>query len=95
MKKSLSKCELEALNEEFVVEYTYISTAIEGNTLTLRKTDLVLKGLMIDKKPLREHLQTIGHKEVYDYICNLANDKVELSDYIIKQINYFVLTDKP
>ena len=44
--------ELERLNEEFVTEYTYNSNAIEGNTLTLRETDMVLRGLTIDKKPL-------------------------------------------
>lgn len=39
----------EPLNNEFAVEYTYNSNAIEGNALTLRETDLVLRGLTIDK----------------------------------------------
>ncbi|WAM07641.1 hypothetical protein [Mycoplasmopsis cynos] len=42
--------ELARLNEEFTIEYTYNSNAIEGNSLTLRETDLVLKGLTINKK---------------------------------------------
>lgn len=49
----LTAGEVARLNEEFIVEYTYNSNAIEGNTLTLRETDLVLRSLMIDQKPLR------------------------------------------
>lgn len=45
--------EVLALNEEFAIEYTYNSNAMEGNTLTLRETDMVFRGLTIDKKPLR------------------------------------------
>ena len=48
-KRPLTQGELERLNEEFLVEYTYNSNAIEGNTLTLRETDMVLKGITIDK----------------------------------------------
>lgn len=49
--RPLTEGELERLREEFIVEYTYNSNAIEGNTLTLRETDLVLQGLTIDQKP--------------------------------------------
>ena len=54
-RRPLTEGELERLNEEFTVEYTYNSNAIEGNTLTLRETDLVLRGLTIDQKPLKDH----------------------------------------
>lgn len=94
-KRPLTEGELERINEEFVVEYTYNSNAIEGNTLTLRETELVLRGLTIDKKPLKDHMEAVGHKEAFDYIVDLVKDKVELSEYIIKQIHYLVLADKP
>jgi len=93
-KRPLTEGELQRLNEEFVVEYTYNSNAIEGNSLTLRETDLVLKGITIDKKPLKDHLEAIGHKEAFNYISDLAKDKIELSEYIIRQIHYLVLMDK-
>ncbi|MBR4804695.1 MAG: hypothetical protein IK032_08675, partial [Bacteroidales bacterium] len=51
--RPLSKSELEALREVFVVEHTFNSNAIEGNTLTLKETQLVLQGVTIDKKPLK------------------------------------------
>ena len=50
--RPLTDGELERLYEEFAVEYTYNSNAIEGNTLTLRETDMVLSGLTIAQKPL-------------------------------------------
>ena len=94
-KRPLTKGELEALNQEFLVEYTYNSNAFEGNTLTLRKTDLVLKGITIDKKPLKDHLEAIGHKETFDFVCSIIKDKGKLTESIIKQIHYLLLSDKP
>lgn len=93
-KRPLTEGELVRLNEEFIVEYTYNSNAIEGNTLTLRETYLVLRGLTIDKKPLKDHMEAIGHKEAFDYICDLVKENTPLSEYFIKQIHYLVLADK-
>ena len=94
-KRPLTEGELQRLNEEFVVEYTYNSNAIEGNTLTLRETDLVLRGLTIDRKPLKDHMEAIGHKEAFNFISDLVRENKELSEYVIKQIHYLVLADKP
>ena len=55
-KRPLTRGEVERLRDEFVVEYTYNSNAIEGNTLTLKETAMVLKGVTIDQKPLKDHL---------------------------------------
>ncbi len=82
------------LNEEFIVEYTYNSNAIEGNSLTLRETDLVLRGLTIDQKPLKDHMEAVGHKEAFDFVSELVKDNVPISESIIKQIHYLVLVDK-
>lgn len=94
-KRPLTEGELKKLNDEFVVEYTYNSNAIEGNTLTLRETGLVLQGLTIDKKPLKDHLEVIGHKEAFDFICDLVKNKAELTESYIKQIHYLVLSNLP
>lgn len=93
-KRPLTQGELERLNEEFVVEYTYNSNAIEGNTLTLRETDLVLRGLTIDKKPLKDHMEAVGHKEAFDFVSELVKNNVPISESIIKQVHYLVLADK-
>lgn len=93
-RRPLTEGELERFNEEFTVEYTYNSNAIEGNTLTLRETDLVLRGLTIDRKPLKDHMEAVGHKEAFDYVRELVKEKPPLTESIIKQIHYLVLADK-
>ena len=93
-RRPLTEGELERLNEEFTVEYTYNSNAIEGNTLTLRETDLVLRGLTIDRKPLKDHMEAVGHKEAFDYVSELVKENAPLTESIIKQIHYLVLADK-
>ena len=93
-KRQLTKGEAERLTEQFVIEYTYNSNAIEGNTLTLRETDLVLRGLTIDKKPLKDHMEAVGHKDAFDFISKLVKENVTLTESIIKQIHFLVLADK-
>lgn len=93
-RRPLTAGEAERLKEEFVVEYTYNSNAIEGNTLTLRETDLVLRGLTIEQKPLKDHMEAVGHKEAFDFVSELVKENVPISESIIKQIHYLVLADK-
>ena len=93
-RRPLTEGELERFNEEFTVEYTYNSNAIEGNTLTLRETDLVLRGLTIDQKPLKDHMEAVGHKEAFDFVRELVKEKAPLTESIIKKIHYLVLAEK-
>ncbi len=93
-RRPLTAGEVERLTEEFIVEYTYNSNAIEGNTLTLRETDMVLRGLTIDRKPLKDHMEAVGHKEAFEFVQDLVENQVPLSESIIRQIHYLVLADK-
>lgn len=93
-RRPLTEGEAARLNEEFIIEYTYNSNAIEGNTLTLRETDFVLRGLTIDKKPLKDHMEAVGHKEAFEYVSELVKNNVPISESIIKQIQFLVLADK-
>jgi len=93
-RRPLTEGEVARLNEEFIVEYTYNSNAIEGNTLTLRETDFVLQGLTIAQKPLKYHMEAVGHKEAFIYVSELVKDNVPISENVIKQIHFLVLADK-
>lgn len=93
-RRPLTQGELERLNEEFLTEYTYNSNAIEGNSLTLRETDLVLRGITINQKSLKEHLEVIGHKEAFDYVKELVSKNIEISEKVMKDIHYLVLAHK-
>ncbi|WP_229709406.1 Fic family protein [Staphylococcus muscae] len=92
--RPLTDGELERLNEEFMIEYTYNSNAIEGSSLTLRETDLVLRGLTIDQKPLKDHMEAIGHREAFQYVKSLVSEQSALTESVIKNIHYLVLSDK-
>ena len=94
IRRPLTEGEAQRLAEEFTVEYTYNSNAIEGNTLTLRETDMVLRGLTIDQKPLKDHMEAVGHKEAFDYVRELVKKAEPISEHLIKQIHYLILADK-
>ncbi len=80
------------IKEALAVEFLYESNRIEGNTLTLRETQLVInEGMTISGKSMREHLEAINHKEAILFIDDLVSQKVDLSEYILKQIHGIVL----
>lgn len=93
--RPLTQGELQRLRDEFLVEYTYNSNAIEGNTLTLQETALVLEGITIDQKPLKDHLEAVGHRDAFLYVQELVQNQVPFSESIIKQIHALVLMDRP
>ena len=93
---AFSEGELERLREHFMVDFTYNSNAIEGNTLTLRETALVvLEGLTISKKPLKDHLEAVGHKEAFNYVIKISKNNQDLTERIIKEIHALVLMNQP
>lgn len=79
------------LHEQQVLEWTYHSNAIEGNTLTLKETKVVLEGITIGGKPLREHFEVINHKEAIDYVEAIVQNQETLSEWQIKSIHHLVL----
>ena len=90
-KRPLPKETLKSLEENFKLEWTYNSNAIEGNTLTLKETKVVLEGITIGGKTMREHLEAINHKEAIDFLEELVQDNNELSEIDIKNIHAIVL----
>lgn len=90
--RPLNKTELKRLRDEFIIENTYDSNAIEGSTLTLQETALILQeGLTIAEKPIKEHLEAIGHKDAFEYIITLAGKETPISERIIREIHSLVL----
>jgi Fic family protein len=82
------------LRDKLIIEWTYNSNAIEGNTLTLSETKVVLeKGITIKGKPLKDHLEIINHKEAIEYIEDLVSKNVKLSEYDIRSVHYLILKE--
>ena len=74
------------------LEYTFESNRIEGNTLTLKETDLVInEGITIAGKSMREHLEAINHKEAIAFVKHLAEDQAALSERNVLSIHNLVL----
>ena len=91
-KRPLNQTELKKLHENFMIENTYHSNAIEGNTLTLRETAMILQdGITIAEKPIKDHLDLIGYKDAFEYIMELADRNTPLTEKNIKDIHSLVL----
>lgn len=79
------------LKERLVVEWTYHSNAIEGNTLTLSETKVVLDGITVGGKSLREHFEVINHAEAIFLVEELVERNTQISEFVIKQIHQLIL----
>ncbi|WP_366183359.1 Fic family protein [Flavobacterium ovatum] len=74
------------------LEYTFESNRIEGNTLTLRETDLVInEGLTISGKSMREHLEAINHQEAIAHIKHLMEKNSSLNEREVLSIHNLIL----
>ena len=85
---------VQKLRKQFELEMTYNSNAIEGNSLTLKETFLVVnEGLTIKGKPLKDHLEAKGHSEALEYLYELtAKDKsAPLTERVIREFNVIVM----
>jgi Fic family protein len=80
------------LDEQFTIEWTYNSNAIEGNTLTLQETELVInRGLTIGNKTLKEHFEAVNHKDSIQFLYNVVKKKQGLDEKTIQQIHNLIL----
>lgn len=82
----------EKVAKAFDIEYTYESNKIEGNTLTLQETALVIeKGLTIGGKTLNEHLEAINHTYAINFIKDVATNKEPITERLITEIHALIL----
>lgn len=79
------------LRENLVLNWTYHSNAIEGNTLTLQETKVALEGITIGGKTLREHFEAINHRDAIFYVEELVQQQEAMSEWHIKQLHNLVL----
>ena len=81
------------LRDQILVEWIYNSNAIEGSTITLQETRLILEtGLTIGGKSLREHFEVINHRDAIDYVENLVASPEPITPFHIRQIHKLVLS---
>lgn len=85
--RPLPQIALAKIKEALTIEWTYNSNSIEGNTLSLRETQMVLQeGITIKGKSLREHFEAKNHEKAIDHLYDLVNE-----DYILRSIDVLTL----
>lgn len=83
---------LRKIKESLTIEWTYNSNSIEGNTLTLRETQMVLQeGITVKGKSLREHFEAKNHEKAIDYLYTLVDEKYVLRSIDILSLHGLVL----
>lgn len=90
-KRPLPPNTVKSIRESILLDWTYNSNAIEGNTLTLSETKVVLEGITIGGKTLTEHLEAINHKEAILYVEDIVSRKEDFSEWQIKNIHRLIL----
>ena len=92
-KRPIPKETLKSLKEAINLEWTYNSNGIEGNTLTLRETQVVLEGITVGGKTLTEHLEAINHEKAIIYLDDLVKDKKPITEWNIKNVHQLILKE--
>jgi len=83
---------LKNIKENLTLEWTYNSNSIEGNTLTLQETKMVIEeGFTIKGKSLREHFEAVNHHDAIDFVESLVNSKYILNAKDILTVHGLVL----
>lgn len=82
------------LRKQMMIEYTYNSNAIEGNTLTLRETQLVIEeGITVGGKSIAETLEAKNHPEAIEFVEKLADAKSELTEDAVLQVHRLMMSN--
>lgn len=90
-KRPLDTNTIKSLRENLIVNWTYNSNAIEGSTLTLSETKVVLEGITIGGKSVVEHLEAINHKEAIMFLEELVKEDSILTERDVKSIHAIIL----
>jgi Fic family protein len=94
--RPLKKSTVDKLRDQFSIEMTYNSNAIEGNQLTLKETYLVLReGITVKGKNLKDHLEAKNHEEALKYLFELVDSSKRLTfnHNLIRSLHQLIVRD--
>src|SRR3989338_8325022 len=92
----LPKSAVQKLREKFKIEMTYNSNAIEGNSLTLKETFLVInEGITVKGKPLKDHLEAKDHNAALQYLYGLVEKERRhtVSEHLIRSLHQLIVQE--
>ncbi|HLR70594.1 MAG TPA: Fic family protein [Pseudogracilibacillus sp.] len=90
-KRPLPKHTLKSLRDKLLLEWTYNTNAIEGNTLTINETKVVLEGITVGGKTMREHLEVINHRDAITFVEEIVKNQESLTEWQMKNIHRLIL----
>jgi len=92
-RRPLTKNQYNTLRNNLIIEWTYNSNAIEGNTLTLSETKVVLEGITIGGKSVVEHLEAINHRDAILFLESIVDRQENISEWNIRNLHQIILKD--
>ena len=91
-KRPLPSSVLQKIKDGLFIEWTYNSNSIEGNTLTLQETKIVLEeGMTVKGKSLREHFETTNHHDAIEFLEGLIKPSYVLNEKDILKLHEIIL----
>lgn len=89
-RRPLSEAEVRELDAYYKIGMTYSSNALEGNSLTLSETKVLLEdGITVGGKPIRDFYEATGHAKAYDYMLQIARSgELKIAEDTIKQLHF-------
>ena len=93
-KRPIDEISLKKIEENLKAKYIYNSNGIEGNTLSLMETNLIIEhGVTIKGKSLKEHLEVKGQEYALNFLTEVMNQKEEISLRMIREFNSLVMVN--
>lgn len=89
--RPFSPITIKNLSEDILLRWTYHSNAIEGNRLTLLETKVVLEGIAVGGKTLKDHFEAINHRNAIYYVEDIIRKEVPFSEWQIRNIHQLIL----
>ena len=87
----LSENILKQIKAYFKISFTYTSNALEGNTLSLSETKIIIEdGITIGGKPVKDHLEVIGQANAYDLLFDIAQNEKDITEQTILKLHHML-----
>lgn len=90
-KRPIAQNSLKSLRDKLALEWTYHSNGIEGNTLTLRETKVVLEGITVGGRSIKEHLEARNHADAITFLDEIISQNEPVDQWQIKNLHGLVL----
>ncbi len=92
--RPLPEIAIQKIKDALSVEWTYNSNSIEGNSMTLRETHIILNdGMTVKGKPMREHFEVNNHHKALQFLYKLVEEKKRLTAHHVLSIHGFMLSN--